>query len=118
MSKDNIDNTRLAKQQELVHYMITLYCKGKHATAKWQLCDSCLELAQYVDMRTASCPHGDSKPFCSHCKIHCYKSDMQCRIKDVMRYSGPRLLLHRPLSAVRHMVATIKHKRQSNKENK
>jgi hypothetical protein len=29
---------------------------------------------------------------------------MQQRIRDVMRYAGPRMLYHHPIAAIRHML--------------
>ena len=50
--------------------------------------------------------------FCSNCKSHCYSPEMRGKIKDVMRFSGPRLLLSHPILAIRHAIDTIKNKRR------
>ena len=51
------------------------------------------------------------KTFCSVCKTHCYKPEMRQRIREVMRWSGPRMLFHHPVLAVRHLVETRKQKK-------
>lgn len=75
------------KELEVVELMIRLYCRKKHQ-CKDGLCTECNELLEYVKFRRSKCPWGDKKPFCSNCKIHCYKPEMREKIKEVMRFSG------------------------------
>jgi hypothetical protein len=35
--------------------------------------------------------------------VHCYQPQMREKAKKVMRYSGPRMLLHSPGLALRHV---------------
>ncbi len=83
--------------------MISLYCRKKHKTPKGELCEACQSLLNYVAERRVHCPFGDEKPFCSRCKVHCYKPSMRQNIKDVMRFSGPRLLIYNPAAFFRHV---------------
>ena len=48
------------------------------------------------------------KTFCSACPIHCYKPEMREKIRTVMRYGGPRMLLYHPMMTLRHMLLTRK----------
>lgn len=98
-----------------VRFMIELYCRGKHKTKRGELCNECNELWEYVQLRRSKCPFGDNKPFCSNCKIHCYKSEMRERIKAVMRYSGPRMMFYNPKIAWAHVFETIRRKREEKK---
>lgn len=98
-----------------VRFMIELYCRGKHKTKRGELCNECRELWEYVQLRRSKCPFGDNKPFCSNCKIHCYKSEMRERIKAVMRYSGPRMMFYNPKIAWAHVFETIRRKREEKK---
>lgn len=106
------------KDLEIVRLMIGMYCRGRHKTKKGELCSDCAELAAYVEQRRERCPFGDEKPFCSNCKIHCYKPDMRARISEVMRYSGPRLMFSHPITAFAHLSETLKTKRADAKEEK
>ena len=54
--------------------------------------------------RLENCPYGEKKTTCAHCVIHCYKSDMRERIREVMRFAGPRMMLRHPILAVAHMM--------------
>ncbi len=98
------------KEIQVVGYMIEKYCRGNHGAKKGQLCEDCSELFDYAKLRRSKCPHGDDKPFCSNCKIHCYKPQMREQIRAVMRYSGPRMLTSHPILAIAHLVETKKEK--------
>lgn len=106
---------KIEKQEQLVSYMIALYCKKKHKH-KGGLCDECTQLQEYVNLRIEKCPLKDDKPFCSNCTIHCYKKDMREKIKSVMRFSGPRLIFSHPIMAIKHVIATIKAKKAKKSE--
>ncbi len=46
------------------------------------------------------------KTTCDRCEIHCYTREQLERIREVMRYAGPRMLLHHPIAAIRHLVGS------------
>lgn len=101
-----------------VRFMIELYCRRKHKTKKGEMCGECQQLWEYVQFRRAKCPFGENKPFCSNCRIHCYKPEMREKIKEVMRYSGPRMMFYNPRVAWAHVSETLKRKRREKKINK
>lgn len=90
------------KEKKIVTLMIKIYCKGKKHSSNVP-CSSCSELIKYANERVEKCAKLHTKTFCSKCDTHCYKPDMQEKIKIVMRYSGPRMLFHHPIMAMRHM---------------
>lgn len=92
----------IQSEQETIRAMIALYCRKRHA--RESLCDACAELLQYSMQRLAKCCFGDGKPQCRYCPVHCYSPEMRKRISEVMRFSGPRLILHHPALAIRHML--------------
>lgn len=96
--------------------MISIYCKGKHHTKKGCLCDDCKELQEYALFRLSKCPFKENKNFCSFCHIHCYKENMRVKIKDVMKYSGPRLIFTHPIFSISHVIKMIKYKKKLKKE--
>ena len=61
--------------------------------------------------RVDHCPHMETKTFCSACKTHCYKPQMREAIRQVMRWSGPRMIFHHPVLAIRHLIETKKQKK-------
>lgn len=108
---------KLQKEKEIdvVTLMIKKYCHRVHKTSKNQLCNECEELLNYVKYRRSLCPWKNNKPFCSNCKIHCYEKDKQEKIRKVMRYSGPRMILDHPIIAIAHLIETKKEKRRIEK---
>lgn len=109
----NADKKR-EREKKTVALMIRLYCRKKHGT-KIALCPECQALAEYSAMRSDKCPFMESKTFCSNCKVHCYKPDMREKIREVMRFSGPRMIICHPIMAIRHVVESKKEKRRLEK---
>ena len=81
--------------------MIRLYCKKKEGNK--ELCNDCKALEQYAYQRLSACKYSEHKTSCKKCPTHCYRKDMREKIRKVMRFSGPRMLLYHPFEAVRHM---------------
>ncbi len=98
------------REKELVSQMIALYCRKQHHT-KGTLCPQCAALTAYARQRSDKCPFMETKTFCSNCKVHCYKPDMRERIRQVMAFSGPRMLFHHPAAALRHVIETKREKK-------
>lgn len=88
-------------EKQTVSLMIRLYCKHNHKTK--ELCPECAELDSYARFRSDHCPFMENKTFCSNCKVHCYKPEMREKIRKVMRFSGPRMMLYHPIMAVKHL---------------
>jgi hypothetical protein len=99
------------REVETVDYMISYFSNKKHGTLRGELSLSCLELKEYCNTRIDKCPRGEKKPFCSNCKIHCYDKEHRERIKEVMRYAGPRMFFHKPIMAIRHLIESSKERR-------
>lgn len=93
-------------ERKTVHAMIQIYCHAQHGGDP--LCASCSELQAYVDERLDKCPFGWDKPTCKNCRVHCYRPEMRDRIKEVMRFSGPRMLLHHPILTLCHLLRGTK----------
>jgi hypothetical protein len=87
--------------------MIQMYC-GAHHNGKLELCPSCLRLQEYAYQRLDLCPFRENKSTCAKCAVHCYSRSMRTQIQDVMRYSGPRMLVKHPILAVRHVLDGLK----------
>jgi hypothetical protein len=77
---------------------------GVYGRTAPEVCSECAELLVYAEKRRAYCPK-DPKPFCSYCDTHCYSADMRERMRDVMRYAGPRSILHgHAIDGVKHLI--------------
>lgn len=90
---------------KLVSEMIVLYCRGHHHA------DSvpCLECQQLIDcctLRIRHCPREAEKTYCSACPHPYYQPEKRERIREVMRWTGPRMLFVHPTLAVKHLVTS------------
>lgn len=93
---------RIEEEKAVIRLMIHLYCRRKEKNA--ELCPNCKEVLEYAWKRLDHCRHGNRKPTCKKCPVHCYRPDMRERIRTIMRWSGPRMLLYHPLTAIRHFL--------------
>jgi hypothetical protein len=93
--------SRIVREKRTVRAMIGLYCRARHGQ-RGGLCADCAELMHYTECRLDACPFGADKTLCARCPIHCYRPTMRVRIKEVMRYAGPRMLWRHPVLALRH----------------
>ncbi len=94
-----------------VKKMLEIYCRAHHGN-NLSLCEECEALLDYARARVERCPHMETKTFCSACQTHCYAPKMREKIREAMRYSGPRMLLHAPVMALRHMFIEWREKRR------
>ena len=94
----------IAKDVETIRIMTEIYCHAHHNT-KEGLCPECEEFYLYSVKRLACCPFGEKKPVCAKCKIHCYGKGYKERAKEIMAFSGPKLLLKHPILSMRHIMA-------------
>jgi hypothetical protein len=92
---------KLEKDIKLLATFIGCYCRGKHKTPKVELCPDCARLLSYARTRRQKCPL-DPKPACKHCPTHCYAKAQLAAIREVMAYSGRRLLLRGRLDLLWH----------------
>lgn len=94
---------RLEREATTIEKMIVLYCRSLHGSREG-LCEECAALRDYAFKRVSHCRFGAAKPVCAKCPVHCYKPDMRERVRAVMRWAGPRMLLHHPLLAIGHLL--------------
>ena len=107
--------TKREKEKEMVSQMIAIYCRKKHKT-KQGLCSECAALDEYARQRSDKCPFMETKTFCSNCKVHCYKPQMREKIREVMRFSGPRMIFRQPCAVIQHIIETKKEKKRLERE--
>ena len=109
-------HSKRENEKKMVSQMIALYCKKQHKTGKNGLCEVCEQLDRYARERSDKCPFMENKTFCSNCRIHCYKPEMREQIRQVMRFSGPRMIFSHPAAAFRHVIETKKEKKRLERE--
>ncbi|PGB58831.1 nitrous oxide-stimulated promoter family protein [Bacillus toyonensis] len=97
---------RIEREEKTISIMIDMYCKNEHKQDT--ICEKCQRLKDYAYFRLSKCPFQEKKPACQNCKIHRYRPDMKGLVKDVMKKSGPKMILKHPYFAVMHAVDTMK----------
>lgn len=94
---------RIAREKQTILAMARIYCRDHHGMTG-ELCSECTALLDYAKRRLDTCPFQEEKPACNHCQVHCYSTKMRERVKDVMRYAGPRMLLRHPVLSLYHLL--------------
>jgi len=98
---------RIEREKDCIKKMLGIYCRDVHGT-RGELCGDCRELLEYTGMRIDKCTFGPQKSTCAKCAIHCFKKDMRTRIKDVMRYAGPKMAYRHPVLSLMHYLDGFK----------
>ena len=106
-SNTGVMHSRLEREARTVGAMVAIYCRGRHGT-KDGLCPDCRELLAYSLARLEKCRFREEKPNCADCPVHCYKPSMREKVREVMRYAGPRMVLRHPILALFHILNGLK----------
>lgn len=101
----SIEDKALQRDLRLLADFINIYCKHRHIDAPKapvdlknfdvnmpSLCPTCTKLLAHALVKRSTCPL-DPKPACKHCPQHCYHPTYREQIREVMKYSGSRLVL-------------------------
>lgn len=89
---------------DTIEAMFRIYCRDHHRGDAFT-CEECAPLVDYATRRLVRCVFGADKPTCANCTVHCYTETMRVRIKDVMRYAGPRMIWRHPFLAIYHILS-------------
>lgn len=108
---DDIEKRR-HREMRTISQMIALYCRDKHVSKKQDeiahcgelVCVDCHDLDRYAVAKTQKCMNMRIKTTCEQCIHHCYKPEKRLEIREIMRYSGPRMAKRHPISAIRHLM--------------
>jgi hypothetical protein len=92
----------IATEKRTFEAMIEIYCRRNHGAEP--LCSECRNLYDYAVARLDKCPFGENKPACKNCTVHCYSPEKREKIKDVMRFSGRRMLRKHPYLTLLHLI--------------
>jgi hypothetical protein len=97
---------------------IALFCQAKHgreasggiavpdilqgaSRRRLMLCAECAELLEHGMKKRALCPL-NPKPACKNCHIHCYTPEYRQRIREIMAWSGRKMVLRGRLDYLWH----------------
>jgi hypothetical protein len=106
----------MKKELKVLTDFVELFCRAKHWNSPsadsaeamqigkaHPLCVDCNELVRYAIERRLRCPL-DPKPTCKKCPIHCYGKEYRERIREIMAFSGRRMILRGRLDYIRHFL--------------
>lgn len=115
-SSNIIDSPKATRRRErekmTVSQMIAIFCAGNHgAEGRTQaghcgepVCEECAALDAYAIERTQRCRQMETKVSCEECGTRCYRPQERQRIREAMRYAGPRMITKHPIAAIRHLL--------------
>ena len=98
---------------------VRVYCKSRHKgqtafqiptelsgifPAGVELCPDCAALLDYSLLKRRNCPL-NPKPSCKHCHIHCYSKEYRAKIREVMGFSGRRMIMRGRLDYLWHFFS-------------
>jgi hypothetical protein len=104
----------LKKDIRLIGKFVEVYCAGRHGSTRRnrfplpgrlgerRLCSDCYEFMAYAMAKRMKCPLESEKPSCKACQIHCYTADQREKVREIMAYSGRKLMLRGRLDYVWH----------------
>jgi hypothetical protein len=98
---------RITQEKRTIDAMLGIYCRDRHATREG-LCPDCTALRGYAHRRLEICPFQEDKPVCNRCEVHCYSASMRARVREVMRYAGPRMPLRHPWLSLLHLLDKLR----------
>lgn len=93
---------KIDRAKNTIQLMISTYCELKRHSPDSHLCHDCEELLNYALSKLDKCPKGEKRKGCRRCEIHCYSPEMRQRIREVMRYMGPRWIFILPYIKLRN----------------
>jgi len=112
---------KLQRDLKVLVSFVTLYCRGLHRDAEKlpfaldryplppgntrppRLCAECRKLLAHAIVKRTHCPL-DPKPACKKCPVHCYSPAYRAKMREVMRYSGRKLVLSGRLDYLWHLL--------------
>lgn len=98
---------RQKKDLKVLTSFVATFCRAKHGERhdftlpaelagmfprQLLLCHDCASLLTYAFEKRRRCPL-DPKPSCKHCHIHCYSKEHRARVREIMAFSGRRMIL-------------------------
>lgn len=95
---------------------VRIFCAARHSSSsctalpdplanlfkkKIQLCPDCQALLEYALLKRRNCPL-EPKPSCKKCHIHCYSKQYRSRIREIMAFSGRKMIMRGRLDYLWH----------------
>ncbi|SJZ35145.1 Nitrous oxide-stimulated promoter [Trichlorobacter thiogenes] len=66
------------------------------------LCPDCAAFLDYAVKKRLNCPLEAEKPTCRRCRIHCYAPQQRALVKQIMAWSGRKMIMRGRLDYLWH----------------
>ena len=111
----------LRRDLKTLAQFVRIYCHHRHGDAEKtpvfiksfnvgaiagrpiRLCAGCQRLLAHAFVKRTHCPM-NPKPACKHCPSHCYHPTYRRQIREVMKYSGRKLVTSGRLDYLYHLL--------------
>jgi hypothetical protein len=110
--------TEQCRDLKVLVQFVRIYCQARHADAPRspaelpeevgtmfrrpvQLCPDCRGLLEHGLEKRRTCPL-EPKPTCKNCRIHCYSREYRAKIREIMAFSGRKMILRGRLDYLWH----------------
>lgn len=103
------EGPKISFEKKTVNAMIEIYYKRYQDEAHQVEKD---DVVSYAMARLNYCRFGEEKPTCKVCPVHCYKKSYKDKMQQIMRYSGPRMLVYHPVMSMEHFMKEWRYKRK------
>ena len=106
----NPRSTQSEKDLRTLRAIGCMYCKAHHASSvkgPHGLCEECTATVAFTHERTKNCPYGHAHN-CQDCTTKCNRGQQQQRVKAMMRYAAPRMLLRHPLMTMDYLSKKLR----------
>ena len=102
------------KYIRLIGKFVEVYCTGKHwetekkpfllpvDLGERRMCPECTIFMAYAIAKRMKCPLEAEKPSCKKCRIHCYAKTEREKVREIMAYSGRKLMMRGRLDYLWH----------------
>ena len=108
-------DSKIKYEKKIIELMVKIYCSKNH---KGSICEDCEKVLNYSFLRIDKCRYMETKSFCSACETPCYNTIMRNKMKDIMSYSGKRLIFYNPLIVFKHIyIMVVYNIKKDNTEN-
>ena len=115
------DDPKVISDLKILAKFIQVYCEGNHAEKDREpadlkthdiheltgkdlcLCPDCQKLLAHALVKRTVC-RMDPKPQCKHCPNHCYHPTYRKQIREVMKYSGRKLVMRGRVDYLLHLL--------------
>ncbi|NVN90169.1 MAG: nitrous oxide-stimulated promoter family protein [Desulfuromonadales bacterium] len=107
---------RQKRDIRLIGSFVQVHCSGRHGSVRRSsyplpaglgdilICPDCAHFMKYVVTKRLNCPLEAEKPSCKHCRIHCYAAAERKKIREIMAYSGRRMIMRGRLDYLWHYL--------------